>query len=91
MAVIRETIRQTHQTLEDAAIPDARWRPRSCHDGHANDPSEHIRRAGNGGAYQCRRGPGRLVAQRLERVPLAYILGVPRVLCINVVVTPDRP
>ena len=90
MAIIRETIRQTHQTLEDAGIPDARLEAEvmvmtmmrmTRQNIFAEQETEVPTNAADDLAG--------IVGQRLERVPLAYILGYREFYGINVVVTPD--
>lgn len=90
MAVIRETIRQTHQTLEDAGIPDARLEAEvmvmtvmrmTRQNIFAEQETEVPANAADDLAG--------IVAQRLERIPLAYILGYREFYGINVVVTPN--
>ena len=90
MAVIRETIRQTHQTLEDAGIPDARLEAEVMVMTVMRMTRQNIF------AEQETEVPANatddlagIVAQRLERIPLAYILGYREFYGINVVVTPD--
>ncbi len=90
MATIRETIRQTHQTLEAADIPDARLEAEVMVMTVMRMTRQNIF------AEQESEVPGHtaqelagIVAQRLERIPLAYILGYREFYGINVVVTPD--
>ncbi len=90
MASIRETIRETHQTLESSGIPDARLeaevmvmtvmrmtRQNIFAEQEAVVPGNEARQLAG------------IVAQRLERVPLAYILGYREFYGINVAVTPN--
>ena len=90
MTVIRETIRETHQTLESVGIPDARLeaevmvmtvmrmtRQNIFAEQETEVPASEARQLAE------------IVAQRLERVPLAYIIGYREFYGINVVVTPD--
>ena len=90
MTVIRETIRETHQTLEAAGIPDARLeaevmvmtvmrmtRQNLVAEQEAEVPFTETQQLAG------------IVAQRLERTPLAYIIGYREFYGINVVVTPD--
>ena len=90
MASIRQTIQQTHQTLEAAGIPDARLeaevmvmtvmrmtRQNIFAEQESEVPGSEARQLAD------------IVAQRLERFPLAYILGFREFYGINVVVTPD--
>ena len=90
MATIRETIRETHQTLEAAGIPDARLeaevmvmtvmrmtRQNIFAEQEAEVPGSEVQQLSG------------IVAQRLERTPLAYILGYREFYGINVLVTPD--
>ena len=90
MAVIRETIRETHQTLEMAGIPDARLEAEvmvmtvmrmTRQNIFAEQESEVPANAAQDLAG--------VIEQRLERIPLAYILGYREFYGINVVVTPD--
>ena len=90
MAVIRETIRETHQTLESVGIPDARLEAEVMVMTVMRMTRQNIF------AEQETQVPPNvadelagIVAQRLERVPLAYILGHREFYGINVVVTPD--
>ena len=90
MASIRETIRQTHQSLEAADIPDARLEAEVMVMTVMRMTRQNIF------AEQESEVPGNVaqdlagnVAQRLERIPLAYILGFREFYGINVVVTPD--
>ncbi|CAI8051278.1 Release factor glutamine methyltransferase [Geodia barretti] len=71
MTIVRETIRETHQTLEAAGIPDARLEAEVMVMTVMPDDLAGI------------------IGQRLERIPLAYILGYREFYGINVVVTPD--
>ena len=90
MTVIRETIRETHQTLEAAGIADARLeaevmvmtvmrmtRQNIFAEQEAEVPASEAQQLAE------------IVAQRLERIPLAYIIGYREFYGINVVVTPD--
>ncbi len=90
MTVIRNTIRETHQTLEAAGIPDARLeaevmvmtvmrmtRQNIFAEQETEVPANEARQLAE------------IVAQRLERVPLAYIIGYREFYGINVVVTPN--
>ena len=90
MTVIRETIRETHQTLEAAGIADARLEAEVMVMTVMRMTRQNIF------AEQETEVPGSeaqqladIVAQRLERVPLAYILGYREFYGINVMVTPD--
>jgi release factor glutamine methyltransferase len=90
MASIRQAIRETHQTLEAAAIPDARLEAEVMVMTVMRMTRQNIF------AEQESEVPGNVaqdlaevVAQRLERIPLAYILGYREFYGINVVVTPD--
>ena len=90
MAVIRETIRETHQTLEAAGIPDARLEAEVMVMTVMRMTRQNIF------AEQETEVPPNvaeelagIVSQRLERVPLAYILGYREFYGINVVVTPN--
>lgn len=90
MTVIRETIRETHQTLEAAGIADARLEAEVMVMTVMRMTRQNIF------AEQETEVPGSeaqqlagIVAQRLERTPLAYILGYREFYGINVVVTPD--
>ena len=90
MAVIRETIRATHQTLEAAGIPDARLEAEVMVMTVMRMTRQTIF------AEQETEVPPNVaqelagvVGQRLERIPLAYILGYREFYGINVMVTPD--
>ena len=90
MPVIRETIRETNQTLEAAGIPDARLEAEVMVMTVMRMTRQNIF------AEQETEVPANsaddlagIVAQRLERIPLAYILGYREFYGINVVVTPD--
>ena len=90
MTVIRETIRETHQTLESSGIPDARLEAEVMvmtvmRMARQNIFAEQETEVPGSEAQQL----AGIVAQRLERVPLAYILGYREFYGINVVVTPD--
>ena len=90
MTVIRETIRETHQTLESIGIPDARLEAEVMvmtvmRMTRQNIFAEQETEVPVSEARQL----AEVVAQRLERVPLAYILGYREFYGINVVVTPD--
>lgn len=90
MAVIRETIRETHQTLESAGIPDARLEAEVMvmtvmRMTRQNIFAEQETQVPPNVAEEL----AEIMAQRLERVPLAYILGHREFYGINVVVTPD--
>ena len=90
MTVIRETIRETNQTLEVAGIPDSRLEAEVMVMTVMRMTRQNIF------AEQESEVPPNvaqdlsdIVAQRLERIPLAYILGYREFYGINVVVTPD--
>ncbi len=90
MAVIRETIRQTHQTLEAAGIPDARLEAEVMvmtvmRMTRQNIFAEQETEVPPNVAEEL----AAIVSQRLDRVPLAYILGYREFYGINVVVTPN--
>ena len=90
MTVIRETIRETHQTLESSGIPDARLEAEVMvmtvmRMARQNMFAEQETEVPGSEAQQL----AGIVAQRLDRVPLAYILGYREFYGINVVVTPD--
>ena len=90
MTVIRETIRETHQTLEAANIADARLEAEVMvmtvmRMTRQNIFAEQETEVPASEAQQL----AEIVAQRLERVPLAYILGYREFYGINVVVTPN--
>ena len=90
MAVIRETIRETHRTLENAGIDDARLEAEVMvmtvmRMTRQNVFSEQESEVPANTASDL----AGIVAQRLERIPLAYILGYREFYGINVVVTPD--
>lgn len=90
MSSIRETIRETHQTLETVGIADARLEAEVMVMTVMRMTRQNIF------AEQETEVPGSeaqqlagIVAQRLERTPLAYILGYREFYGVNVVVTPD--
>ena len=90
MASVRETIRETHQALEAAGIPDARLEAEVMVMAVMRMTRQNIF------AEQESEVPDHLsqdlmaiVTQRLERTPLAYILGYREFYGINVLVTPD--
>ena len=90
MANIRETIRETQRTLEAVGIPDARLEAEVLVTAVMRMTRQNIF------AEQESEVPppqaaelGQAVAQRLERIPLAYILGYREFYGINVFVTPD--
>ena len=90
VASIRETIRETHQTLEAAGIADARLEAEVTvmtvmRMTRQNIFAEQETEVPASEAQQL----AEIVAQRLERTPLAYILGYREFYGINVVVTPD--
>ena len=90
MTVIRETIRGTHHTLEAAGIPDARLEAEVMvmtvmRMTRQNIFSEQETEVPPNVAEEL----AGIVAQRLERTPLAYIIGHREFYGINVVVTPD--
>ena len=90
MASIRETIRETHQTLEAIGIPDARLEAEVMvmtvmRMNRQNIFAEQETQVPANETQQL----GEIIAQRLERVPLAYILGYREFYGINVVVTPS--
>lgn len=89
MSTVRETIRATHQTLDAAGIPDARLEAEVMVMSVMRMTRQNIF------AEQETEVPGNtasdlesIVSQRLQRIPLAYILGVKEFYGINVVVTP---
>lgn len=90
MASIRETIRATRQTLEAAGIPDARLEAEVMVMAVMRMTRQNIfaEQESAVAAHQAAELAG-VVAQRLERVPLAYILGYREFYGINVAVTPD--
>ena len=90
MASIRETIRETHQTLETIGIPDARLEAEVMvmtvmRMNRQNIFAEQETQVPANETQQL----AEIIAQRLERVPLAYILGYREFYGINVVVTPS--
>lgn len=90
MSSIRETIRETHQTLEAAGIADARLEAEVMvmtvmRMTRQNIFAEQETEVPASEAQQL----ASIVAQRLEHTPLAYILGYREFYGINVVVTPD--
>ena len=90
MASIRETIRATRQTLEAAGISDARLEAEVMVMAVMRMTRQNIfaEQEAAVAAHQAAELAG-VVAQRLERVPLAYILGYREFYGINVAVTPD--
>ena len=90
MASIRETIRATRQTLEAVGIPDARLEAEVMVMAVMRMTRQNIfaEQESAVAAHQAAELAG-VVAQRLERVPLAYILGYREFYGINVAVTPD--
>ena len=90
MASIRETIRATRQTLEAAGIPDSRLEAEVMVMSVMRMTRQNIfaEQESEVAAHQAAELAG-VVAQRLERVPLAYILGYREFYGINVAVTPD--
>ena len=90
MTVIRETIRETHQTLEAAGIPDARLEAEVMVMTVMRMTRQSLvaEQAADVPASEAQQLAG-IVAQRLERIPLAYIIGYREFYGINVVVTPD--
>ena len=90
MASIRETIRATRQTLEAAGISDARLEAEVMVMAVMRMTRQNIfaEQESAVAAHQAAELAG-VVAQRLERVPLAYILGYREFYGINVAVTPD--
>ena len=90
MASIRETIRATRQTLEAVGIPDARLEAEVMVMAVMRMTRQNIfaEQESAVAAHQVAELAG-VVAQRLERVPLAYILGYREFYGINVAVTPD--
>lgn len=90
MASIRETIRETRQTLEAVGIPDARLEAEVMVMAVMRMTRQNIfaEQESEVAGQQAAELAG-VVAQRLERVPLAYILGYREFYGINVAVTPD--
>lgn len=90
MASIRETIRETRQTLEAVGIPDARLEAEVMVMAVMRMTRQNIfaEQEAEVAGQQAAELAG-VVAQRLERVPLAYILGYREFYGINVAVTPD--
>ena len=87
---IRETIQQTHQTLEAVGLPDARLEAEVMVMTVMRMARQNIfaEQETEVGAQQAR-DLADIVDQRLERVPLAYILGYREFYGINVMVTPS--
>jgi release factor glutamine methyltransferase len=87
---IRETIQQTHQTLEAVGLPDARLEAEVMVMTVMRMARQNIfaEQETEVGAQQAR-DLADIVEQRLERVPLAYILGYREFYGINVMVTPS--
>ena len=86
---IRDTIRQTHQTLESVGLPDARLEAEVMvmtvmRMARQNIFAEQETQVGAQPAQDL----AQIVEQRLQRVPLAYILGYREFYGINVMVTP---
>ena len=90
MASLRQVIQQTHQALESSGIPDARLEAEVMvmnlmrllrHDIYTNQEAEV-------GLQQEQELAG-IVDRRLQREPLAYILGYREFYGINLMVTPD--
>ena len=90
MTVIRETIRETHRTLEAAGIPDARLEAEVMAMTVMRMTRQNIfaEQEAEVPANVAQELAG-IVEQRLEHIPLAYILGFREFYGINVVVTPD--
>ena len=90
MASLRQVIQQTHQVLESSGIPDARLEAEVMvmnlmrllrQDIYANQETEV-------GSQREQELAG-IVDRRLQREPLAYILGYREFYGINLLVTPD--
>ncbi len=86
---IRETIQQAHQTLETVEIPDARLEAEVMVMTVMRMARQNIfaEQETEVGAQQSQDLAG-ILEQRLQRIPLAYILGYREFYGINVMVTP---
>ena len=90
MAVIREVIRRTHQTLEAADIPDARLEAEVMVMNVVRMTRQNIfaqQETEVGPQYE--EDLAGMLERRLKREPLAYILGYREFYGINVMVTPS--
>ena len=89
MVVLREIIQSTHQTLEAADIPDSRLEAEVMVMNVVRMPRQNIfsqQESEVGVQYQ--RDLAAMIERRLQREPLAYILGYKEFYGINVMVSP---
>ena len=90
MAVVREVIQQAHQTLEAAGIPDARLEAEVLVMSVMRMTRQNIfAQQETEVGSRLEQDLALLLEQRLQRTPLAYILGYREFYGINVMVTPS--
>ena len=90
MAVVREAIQQAHQTLEAAGIPDARLEAEVLVMSVMRMTRQNIfAQQETEVGSRLEQDLAVLLEQRLQRTPLAYILGYREFYGINVMVTPS--
>ena len=90
MAVVREVIQQAHQTLEAAGIPDARLEAEVLVMSVMRMTRQNIfAQQETEVGSRLEQDLAVLLEQRLQRTPLAYILGYREFYGINVMVTPS--
>ena len=90
MAVVREAIQQAHQTLEAAGIPDARLEAEVLVMSVMRMTRQNIfAQQETEVGSRLEQDLALLLEQRLQRTPLAYILGYREFYGINVMVTPS--
>ena len=90
MAVVREAIQQAHQTLEAAGIPDARLEAEVLVMSVMRMTRQNIfAQQETEVGSRLEQDLAILLEQRLQRTPLAYILGYREFYGINVMVTPS--
>ena len=90
MAVVREAIQQAHQTLEAAGIPDARLEAEVLVMSVMRMTRQNIfAQQETEVGSRLEQNLAILLEQRLQRTPLAYILGYREFYGINVMVTPS--
>ena len=90
MAVVREVIQQAHQTLEAAGIPDARLEAEVMVMSVMRMTRQNIfAQQETEVGSRLEQDLTVLLEQRLQRTPLAYILGYREFYGINVMVTPS--
>ena len=90
MAVVREVIQQAHQTLEAAGIPDARLEAEVMVMSVMRMTRQNIfAQQETEVGSRLEQDLAVLLEQRLQRTPLAYILGYREFYGINVMVTPS--